>query len=1012
MRKFLTLFIAVIISSVAFGQAPKRIISKSEALNFDLKEYKALPESRFVEALENLQNVAVPSTHSNSVPIGTVTSSAVTAVKIGQASNSYSSIVHNSNQLPVFNNAGTNGGSVAFIFRQNIQECGGVTGDNGRYRYSISTTGGQTWDIGASTVPPPFTGCHGKGPILPSYTRPARYPNMTMFSLSNAPSVDSLAVAFSGPVLQASGSGWDGTVVGTVLGAAGTFANTNVTQELYQHQGGDQYFTYSLVHQIHPVSGDLNFWFISHSGNATQGNGRFINKGTYNPATKIIDWQTPQAITLNYFTNNIDGNSVASSGNIAFDPSGKYGWVGFLGDLVGGQDSTMSPILMSTTDGGDTWSNPTEFDLTTMFPDFQDSLLNALVFLDTISTSPLVVDTVSFSTGKYICAFDMGLQVDSLGNPHVLMNIGHPSAITNPQANYSINGIGYDIYCLTKDTYGDWNMLWIADQNSFRGTFGSALMDPAGEFTVDPYVQVARNVTGSKMFYSWTDTDTAATGGTDNNAPDLLARAYDVKLNKITPEVNWTSNDLNWATQVLFPKTSRVALGDGCDFTVPTVIQSLDNGDGIQPVSYWYFQDVTYNCSDFTEDPVFFYNCKENPFANTVNITDASCGTNNDGVATAMPAGGIAPYTYLWDDGSTNASRSALAAGVYSVTIIDSKGCSEDINVIVANTGSPTATVDPMSVQDPLCANGNTGTATVTTTGGSGGNTITWSNGETTATATMLPPGQSTVTVTDMTGCSNFAVINLTSPPAITVNVEATDVDCNGNANGEVEVTLAAGGVGNFTFSWNTTPPSTGAKVTGLSGGSYTVTATDGNGCMQDVTVNVAEPAVLGASTSFTLPSSPSANDGTATATATGGTLPYTYTWTDAGGNPAGTGSFVFGLGNGVYTVTVTDDNGCTSTATVNLNTGIEDDLAAGINKWELFPNPTTGVVTFQVAMNEVDQLNMSVINMKGQVVGQRDFGRSMTFNETLNLSDLSAGIYMVQLATPNGTTTRKLVIK
>ncbi len=1005
MRKISTILVTVFICSVAFGQAPNRIISKSAAKNIQV--YEEIPASHYMEALENLPSE--PHTSNHSVPIGTVTSSAVTAVKIGQASNSYTSMVHATNQLPAMAGIGTNGGSIAFIYRQNIQECGGLTIDNGKYRYSISTNGGQTWDVGASTVPPPFTGCFGKGPIVPNYTRPGRFPNMAMFSLSNATSVDSLALVYAGAVLQASGNDFDGIVNGTVLNATGM---PNVTQEDYRFQGGNQFNTLSLVHQIHPVSGAHHFYFLAQEWDGTnQGPFRYLHKGTYNPATKKVDWNTPQALSMTYFTNNTDGSSRGTNPHIAFDPTGKYGWLVFLGDLIGGQDSTYSPVVMSTTDGGDTWTNPTEMDLTAMFPELTDSLLLALRFLDTVSTSPLIVDTVSLSTGKYATGFQMGLQVDSLGNPHILMLIGHASAITNSQANYSINGISYDIYNLTKDTYGDWNMLWIADQNSFRGTFGSAIGGNS-EIDIDTYVQVARNATGSKIFYSWSDTDTASTGGTDNNAPDLIGRAYDIRTNKVTPLVNWTSNDLNWATNVLIPKTSHLALGDGCDFTVPTVIQSLDNGDAIQPVSFWYFQDVTYNCSDFTEDPIYFYNCKENPFANTVNVTDASCGTNNDGVATAMPSGGIAPYTYLWDDNSTAANRSGLAAGVYDVTIIDAKGCSEKINVIVANTGSPTATIDPVSIQDPLCANGNTGSATVTTTGGSGGNTITWSNGETTATASMLPPGQSMVTITDMTGCSNFAIVNLTSPPEINLTAETVDVDCNGNANGEAEVTLATGGVGNFTFSWNTTPPATGPKITGLSGGSYTVTATDGNNCTQDVTVNVGEPSVLNASASSTQPSSPTANDGTGTVTASGGTLPYSYAWTNATGGSAGTGSFVFGLGNGLYTVTVTDDNGCTATTSQLLNTGIDEDLAAGINQWELFPNPTTGMITFQVAMQEVDQLHMSIINMKGQTVGSRDWGRSMTFNETLTLSDLAAGIYMVKLATSQGSTTRKLVIK
>lgn len=46
-------------------------------------------------------------------------------------------------------------------------------------------------------------------------------------------------------------------------------------------------------------------------------------------------------------------------------------------------------------------------------------------------------------------------------------------------------------------------------------------------------------------------------------------------------------------------------------------------------------------------------------------------------------AGGVAPYTYAWDDGSTAAERLALEPGIYSCEITDSVGCSQTIDVTI-----------------------------------------------------------------------------------------------------------------------------------------------------------------------------------------------------------------------------------------------------------------------------------------------------------------------------------------
>ena len=62
---------------------------------------------------------------------------------------------------------------------------------------------------------------------------------------------------------------------------------------------------------------------------------------------------------------------------------------------------------------------------------------------------------------------------------------------------------------------------------------------------------------------------------------------------------------------------------------------------------------------------------------NTNTFTDVTCNGFCDGTATAGPSGGVAPYTYLWNNTalSTSAAISNLCPGTYDVIVTDANGC-------------------------------------------------------------------------------------------------------------------------------------------------------------------------------------------------------------------------------------------------------------------------------------------------------------------------------------------------
>ena len=303
--------------------------------------------------------------------------------------------------------------------------------------------------------------------------------------------------------------------------------------------------------------------------------------------------------------------------------------------------------------------------------------------------------------------------------------------------------------------------------------------------------------------------------------------------------------------------------------------------------------------------------------------TNVLCFNGATGAATAAGTGGTSPYTYAWPVSAasqTTATASNLAAGTYVVTVTDANLCTATATATITQPAAAlAATISGQT--NVLCFGGTTGTATVSTTGGTGAKTYMWSNGQTNATATGLAAGSYVVTATDANGCTSSATATITGPAAaLTSSISAqTNVLCGGSATGSATVT-PVGGTSPYTYAW---PVSTASQTTvtasNLAAGTYVVTVTDVNSCTSTSTATITENTALTAATSHVNVQCGGSNNGSASVIASGGTTPYTYLWSNAG-----TTASITGLGTGTYTVTVTDANNCTATSstTVAQNTG------------------------------------------------------------------------------------------
>ncbi len=304
--------------------------------------------------------------------------------------------------------------------------------------------------------------------------------------------------------------------------------------------------------------------------------------------------------------------------------------------------------------------------------------------------------------------------------------------------------------------------------------------------------------------------------------------------------------------------------------------------------------------------------------------TNLSCNGVCNGTATTNIVSGTGPFTYSWaPSGGTAATATGLCAGTYTCTVTGAGGCQGTQTFTITQPPLLTATQSQVNV---LCNGGNTGSATVTASGGTPGYTYSWApSGGTGSTATGLTAGTYTCTITDANGCVITRIFTITQPPALSTTGSQVNVLCNGSCTGTATVN-ASGGTPGYTYNWAPAPGGGQgtATATGLCAAAYTVTVTDANGCTTTRIYTITQPPALNATTSSTTATCGSPN-GSASVSASGGTPGYTYSWAPSGG----TGSTATGLTAGTYTCTITDANGCVITRIVTVAS--TNSLAANI---------------------------------------------------------------------------------
>ena len=308
--------------------------------------------------------------------------------------------------------------------------------------------------------------------------------------------------------------------------------------------------------------------------------------------------------------------------------------------------------------------------------------------------------------------------------------------------------------------------------------------------------------------------------------------------------------------------------------------------------------------------------------------TNVSCfGGNNGSVTVSNPLGGTPPYTYLWNTNPVQVTQTAtnLIAGNYVITVTDSKGCTATSSATVTHPAQALSNVNATTLQHVKCNGATTGSVSVSNpNGGTPPYTYKWNSvpEQITQTASNLPAGTYSITVTDFNGCMAYSYATINEPTKVT-NVQASIVKslkCFGDNDGSAKVSNPNGGTPPYSYRWNTIPEQNTQTVVNLKAGDYGIIVTDANGCTAQSFITVTQPnapLVIGNAKIEKQVSCFGESDGSITIpNPSGGTAPYTVSWNT---DPIKKTYSISNLKAGKYTAMITDANGCVTSVSATV---------------------------------------------------------------------------------------------
>lgn len=467
-------------------------------------------------------------------------------------------------------------------------------------------------------------------------------------------------------------------------------------------------------------------------------------------------------------------------------------------------------------------------------------------------------------------------------------NIANPTAVINANSDFIVTAMGFG--CTTRDTVS------------------VTSITPPGTPTAASPVVYCQNATAVPLTATGTGLlwYTVATGGTGSaTAPTPSTATAGSTTFYVTQTLNGCESQRVPITVTIDPAPAAAITGslEYCQGANTTLTATGGGTYAWSTPPGGNTANITVTQGTYTVTVTAANSCTatatatvtENPLpVPTINGALQYCAGSN---TTLTASGGGTGGTYNWSSppGGSNASIT-VTRGTYDVTVTDAKGCTATASATVTENALPVPVING-ALQ--YCVGFNT---TITADGAGTGGTYSWSSppGGSNPSITVTQ-GTYTVTVTDANNCSasvSATIIETTNP---TITIGGSLEYCE-NFN----TTLTAQGIATGgTYNWSSPPGGNTQSIT-VTQGTYSVTATDANGCSGTTTVTVTENPTPVASITGIFDY---CEGDSTTLTANGAGVGGAYSWSA----PLGANTETVIVTQGTYTVTITDVKGCTA---------------------------------------------------------------------------------------------------
>jgi uncharacterized repeat protein (TIGR01451 family) len=398
----------------------------------------------------------------------------------------------------------------------------------------------------------------------------------------------------------------------------------------------------------------------------------------------------------------------------------------------------------------------------------------------------------------------------------------------------------------------------VADLNGCSDTLSSTITEPEAPVSItETHINIDcfGNATGSidvtvqggtaPYSYLWN------TNVTTEDLTNLAAGTYTLT---VTDSLNCTEVIVVELTEPAAPLDVTLAVVDVSCFGDSTGVIDATVTGGTAPYTYlWNTADTTEDLSGLaigtytitvtdtnacTFDISETVNQPSDSLFAALQVTDVDCFGAATGAIQSTVSGGTAPYFYQWNTGDTTAGIDNIIIGGFNVLISDTLGCSI---FLLDSVFEPEEIILTHTQVDVLCFGESTGSIDLTVDGGVAPFSYVWSNGDVTEDLNEIPAGSYDVIVTDSNGCSSTRIMSLSEPSsALALSETHTDALCIGGDQGTIDLTVA-GGTPDYTYLWNNNEII--EDIIDLVPGIYTAEVTDGNGCIDSISIEILDPS-------------------------------------------------------------------------------------------------------------------------------------------------------------------------